>query len=216
MMMRVSGKGNFRRFSEFFRRFDIRVHIISDLDVLIRDFDKLGIPTTDPVHEERSRLLQETDRATGYAEPSNERIRQLFAQSSFRERMVRFVSVLLRVREGNTITDEDHALLESMLDEGRNQPRVEALRINEGLRPGKLRLLEGMRRHNVHVLEKGTIEDYYPDGVFGSDKTSRAEDFVRKVQSREQILAICALVNHEPAGEQVPEFMCIFQTVFGA
>lgn len=190
MMMRVSGKGNFRRFAEFFRRFDIRVHIISDLDVLIRDFDKLGIPTTDPVHEERSRLLQETDRVTGYAEPSNERIRQLFTQSSWRERMVRFVSVLLRVREGNTITDEDRALLESMLDEGRNQPRVEALRINENLRSGKLRLLEGLRRHNIHVLEKGTIEDYYPDGVLGSDKTSKAEDFVRKVQSREQILSI--------------------------
>jgi putative ATP-dependent endonuclease of OLD family len=214
MMLRVSGKGNFKRFSEFFKRFDIKVHIISDLDVLIRDFDKLGIPTTDPVQEQRSRLLQEADRLTGYGEPSNERIRELFAQSSMRERMVRFVSILLRVREGKTITDEDRAHLESMLDEGRNQPRVEALRTNESLRSGKLRLLEGLRRYNVHVLEKGTIEDYYPDGVLGSDKTSRAEDFVRKVQSREHILSTCASANPESTGEHIPEFVQIFQTVF--
>jgi putative ATP-dependent endonuclease of OLD family len=213
MMMRVSGKGNFRRFSEFFRRFDIKVHIISDLDVLIKEFDKLGIPTTDPIHAERSELLQETDRVTGDAEPNNERMRQVFAQSSWREKWEKFV---LRAREGTPVTSEDLAFLESMLDEGRKQPRVEALRISESLRSRKLRLLDGLRRRNIHVLEKGTIEDYYPVDVLGSDKTSKAEDFVRKVHSREQILSTCGSVNPETTGEQAPEFLCIFQTVFNA
>jgi hypothetical protein len=118
------------------------------------------------------------------------------------------------VREGNPVTDEDRALLESMLDEGRNQPRIEALRTNEGLRAGKLRLLEQLRRLNIHVLEKGTIEDYYPADVLGQDKISKAEDFVRKTQSREQILSLCGSINPETAGRHMPEFISIFQTVF--
>jgi putative ATP-dependent endonuclease of OLD family len=214
MMMRVSGKANFKRFSDFFQRFEITVHIVSDLDVLIKDFDKLGLPRTDESYEARSRLLQRVDKITGYGEPTNERIKEMFAKSSWKEKFASVVSVLTRARAGDPISKEDTDLLELMLEEGRSQPRLDALKTATILRQDKLQLIFSLRKYRIHVLEKGAIEDYYPENVLGPDKISRAEDFVRKVQNREQILATCCSMPGATPDDQLPEFECIFQAVF--
>ncbi|OHE77736.1 MAG: hypothetical protein A2107_15120 [Verrucomicrobia bacterium GWF2_62_7] len=75
-----------------------------------------------------------------------------------------------------------------------------------------------LRRADVFVLEKGAIEQYYPADITGTDKPSKAQDFCRKVTSREAILECCGdqlFERHEmPMREK--EFTLIFGDIFGS
>ena len=80
----------------------------------------------------------------------------------------------------------------------------------------KYRLLEMLRTVDVYVLERGAIEEYYPDTVVGADKPSRAQDFCAKVSTRNAILACCGEQEFERDDRQVreKEFSLIFSRVF--
>jgi len=54
------GKEVLKRYKEFFKRFETKIFIITDLDCMIKDFDKLeaGVPLT----EQRTLLLQKIDK----------------------------------------------------------------------------------------------------------------------------------------------------------
>ncbi len=62
MMVRVNGKGNFRRYREFFSRFQIPTHILTDLDFIVKDFNKACIHDSHPICRVRSDLLAEVDK----------------------------------------------------------------------------------------------------------------------------------------------------------
>ena len=66
--MRVSGKGSIARYRSFFKRFDVPLFVITDLDTITEGFDKLD--PTDPAKSLRSELLQRVDLANAGAGPS--------------------------------------------------------------------------------------------------------------------------------------------------
>ena len=82
----------------------------------------------------------------------------------------------------------------------------------------KWTLLDMLRGVDVHVLERGAIEQYYPDNVIGTDKPSRAQDFCAKVVSREDMLSCCGEQEIVRNGKTVSdkEFNLIFSSIFGA
>ena len=59
---RISGKGNIARYRDFFRAFDIRVAVISDLDCIIEGFEQLG--ANEVCKETRVLLPSKTGHAT--------------------------------------------------------------------------------------------------------------------------------------------------------
>src|SRR5690606_26974210 len=63
--VRVGGKGSIARYRSFFARFDIPVFVITDLDSLESDFDKLG--PTERAIELRTELIQNADAANSNA-----------------------------------------------------------------------------------------------------------------------------------------------------
>jgi hypothetical protein len=81
----------------------------------------------------------------------------------------------------------------------------------------KHRLLEMLRTADVYVLERGAIEQYYPDTIMGADKPSRAQDFCFKVATRDAILGCCGEQTVTRSGEQmsIKEFELIFTGIFG-
>lgn len=81
----------------------------------------------------------------------------------------------------------------------------------------KHRLLAMLRTVDVYVLERGAIEQYYPDTITGTDKPSRAQDFCAKVATRDAIRACCGeqTVDREGTQESIKEFDLIFQGIFG-
>ena len=70
-----------------------------------------------------------------------------------------------------------------------------------------------LRKKNVFVLEKGDIEDYYPDDVDGSDKPSKAQSFCSKVNTKEIGLSLCNNIV-DGNGRARNEFEVIFGTIF--
>lgn len=215
MMLRVSGKSNFRRFTEFFGRFGIRVHIIADLDLVARDFDKLGFPADAAIHQERSTLLQEVDKVAGTAAPDADRIKKLFTQRTWRERWTDAIAAMRCFKAGVKPTDDQIALMELMLEEERHQPRIDTLKGNTTIRSLKRNFLSALRTHNVHVMDRGEIEDYYPSEIVGGDKSSKAEDFTKKVVTKDAIIGLCESVPDGGTGTEKPEFEVMFMQIFG-
>ena len=54
----------------------------------------------------------------------------------------------------------------------------------------KRELLAELRKNRVFVLERGAIEAYYPDGVEGPDKPSKAQSFCKMINSKEQAIGL--------------------------
>jgi putative ATP-dependent endonuclease of OLD family len=64
VFVRITGKGNIRRYREFFVRFGVRVPVIADLDLLVSGFDHIAPDSA--VKTAREGLLQRVD---GLIEP---------------------------------------------------------------------------------------------------------------------------------------------------
>lgn len=77
----------------------------------------------------------------------------------------------------------------------------------------KRELLARLRQQDVYVLERGAIEEYYPPGITGPDKPTRAQAFCSVVTSREAALALSDLVE-EPRG-RARELELILAGVYG-
>lgn len=73
-------------------------------------------------------------------------------------------------------------------------------------------MISELRDNNIHILEKGAIEAYYPAEVTGRDKPSKAQSFCNLINSREQIIELCEQIE---IGEGLcTEFELIFQSIF--
>ncbi len=190
-LVRVAGKGNFRRFCEFFQRFAIEVSIITDLDSLVGEFDKLAIPAEHPSVGLRSRLLQRIDEVTAPATPPSEVIREALHKRSWRERWEAFRAAADKLRQGEVPSEQEMGDLALCIEEQeRAAPRVAALRDNAVFRAARDELIESLRGRGIHILKRGTIEDYYPGELPGSDKITRAEEFTRRVTTREDMIPL--------------------------
>ena len=76
----------------------------------------------------------------------------------------------------------------------------------------KRELLAELRSRHVYVLEKGSIEAYYPDGVTGVGKPSKAQSFCNLVTSADAVHGLCDSIDVD--GQAVPEIRVILEGVF--
>ena len=80
----------------------------------------------------------------------------------------------------------------------------------------KRALLAQLRSNDIYVLERGDIESYYPAGVMGRDKPSKAQHFCSIHSSREGILALSPELDVESLEHPKTEFEVIFSAIFGS
>lgn len=216
---RITGKGNIRRYREFFTRFGVRVSVIADLDLLVNGFDHIA--PGDAVKTARDSLLAKVDElivpdANG---PSAKEAKDAHESGELRGlwRMVRESQGKLLAGECNQA--EHDAAVEAFFAWQRMSDRLAVLKNSTDVKMLQLKhcLLAVLRTVDVHVLERGAIEQYYPDTVTGADKPSRAQDFCAKVATRETILACCGEqpVERNGAQQSIKEFDLIFRSIFG-
>ena len=213
-VVRVLGKGNFRRFTDFFERFNIRVHILTDLDILTRDFDKLGLAVGHPIHQHRSNLLEAAEPHARPDAPARDRLRELFGRLTFREQWSQCIAILRAAKEGTHPSEDDVAKLNLILDEELRGPILHALKSEPTLVAPKRELLALLRAERIYVLERGSIETYYPPSVVGGDKVARAEDFVKQAVTREEICALCDNIPQPKLQGTLSEFEVICSSLF--
>ncbi len=210
-LVKINGKGSFQRYKNFFQIFETNVHLISDLDILICDFSKLE-PS-----EEAKGLRQELltmvdaiiDEENLKPEPSNRLLREELQRQNRQE-----IFNSIRETRNNGDAAAQVEALEKFFEFEKTEPRIEVLQnlSYPDVVIKKRELLNELRINNIHILEKGAIEDYYPLEVTGKDKPSKAQSFCNIVNQREQVAGLCELIQAEN-GEQ-PELEVIFGNIF--
>lgn len=215
---RITGKGNIRRYREFFNRFGVRVPVIADLDLLVNGFDH--ITPDNAVKTARDNLLAKVDElivpdANG---PSTKDAKDAHDSGELRGLWRRVRECQAKFQAG-TCTQEEHvSAVDAFFAWQRKSDRLSVLKTSADAQMMQLkhRLLDMLRPVDVYVLERGAIEQYYPATITGGDKPSRAQDFCSKVATRDAILACCGEQEfmRDGALARDREFNLIFGGIF--
>lgn len=212
-MVRVSGKGNFTRFRRFFEAFGIDVRLVADLDAFFEGYQHLGAGAD--VTEPRAAAIQSADdriRALNVtAEPAARQIKDKVSGQSWKDRYTQAKTALRAAQQSGTIDAEGLALIDGLFTWEADTARVRVCREDEAARRALAPPLDLMRRSGIHVLSRGAIEDYYPEGTPQSaPKPERALAACGLVTTREQAMALStSLVDGAD-----PELMVICRELF--
>jgi putative ATP-dependent endonuclease of OLD family len=124
----------------------------------------------------------------------------------------------VNLKEGTCTQAEHDAAVEAFFAWQRKSDRLAVLKTSTDTQMQQLKhqLLEMLRAADVYVLERGAIEQYYPDTISGADKPSRAQDFCTKIATRDAILACCGEQECVRDGTLIKdkEFNLIFSNIF--
>jgi putative ATP-dependent endonuclease of the OLD family len=211
-LVKSDGKGSFKRYREFFDRFDVDVSLIADLDTLLEGFEKLGAsPKAKEIRDELIVMLDAIIEAENLKQNPSPKI---LREETQRERFKSKVEALNEARQNQNAELTAEILNEIFLFE-RSKPRYELLRDHsrEEVLRKKRELISELRSSRIYILEKGAIEAYYPATAVGPDKPSKAQSFCSNVTLREDLLALCDSI--EVDGKMTPEFEAILGGVFG-
>jgi putative ATP-dependent endonuclease of OLD family len=215
---RITGKGNIRRYRDFFQRFGVRVPVIADLDLLTGGFEHI-LPEG-PLQAARSDLLAEVDKhvVLDEAHPTSQTARNAHRSGELRGLWKRVRDGEAELNAGTLTQAEFNSRVEAFFGWQRKDERLAVLMTSTdaGLVQSKRRLLSLLRDVDTFVLERGAIEQYYPASVSGADKPSMAQDFCAKLTTRDQILACCdhITVDRNGAPATVAEFEEVFYRLF--
>jgi len=217
---RITGKGNIRRYREFFRKFDVRVPVIADLDLLLNGFHHVS--PSEEIKAVRDNLLVKLDELiepdAEDDEPTAAEARKAHDSGKLRglwkivqERQTEFI-------KSECTQDDLNQAVDSFFAWQRKSDRLAILMNSDDsqMLQMKWQLLEMLRKEDVYVLERGAIENYYPDHITGPDKPSKAEDFCVKFTTRDAVLDCCIEQEFERDGELMKEseFNLIFGSIF--
>lgn len=188
-LIRVSGKGSFKRYREFFAQFGVSVAVVADLDVLIKDFDKVD-PSPQAIAL-RSQLLQVVDRIVDAANAVPPVPPKLLKEELQKERAAALYAEIRAARAAGQ-TDVVVTKLDELFVFERSEPRLTVLTDDTQADVLRLKrdLLTELRNRNVFVLERGAIEAYYPAGIVGDGKPAKAQHVCTLVTTAAQVQAL--------------------------
>lgn len=221
VFIRITGKGNIRRYRGFFTRFGVRVPVIADLDLLVNGFDHLA--PNDAVKTARDSLLTKVDEliaaCTYVLNPTTNAALDAYGSGELRSLWLRVRQCESAIKAGTCSQDALNHAVEQFFSWQRKSDRLDILQNSTDAEMLRLKwqLLGMLRSSDVYILERGAIEQYYSSSIIGADKPSKARDFCQKVTSREAILELCGEQEYECNGEIVrkKEFDLIFGGIFG-
>jgi putative ATP-dependent endonuclease of OLD family len=218
LFVRISGKGNIRRYREFFKNFDVRVPVIADLDFLVQGFEHIA--HDEPMRLLRDQLLVRVDsliEVDGIG-ASNKEAKDARDSGELKGLWKVVKQRTAELLEGNCTADELNAAVERFYAWQRKTDRNSVLKNGTDLQMtrDKHQLLEMLRAVDVFVLERGAIEEYYPSSITGADKPSKAQDFCAKVATAHAAKECCGSQNFERGGVSMNEneFTLIFGGIF--
>lgn len=191
-LVKINGKGSFKRYKEFFEKFDIDVYLITDLDILTEGFTK--VEASEDAKQLRDELLRVVDRIIDdenlKTPPNNELLKEELQKDKRK-------AIFENIKQGRINQDNDKVAmaLEEFFDFEWTKPRLKVLEnfTYTNIVELKRKLFSKLREEKVFVLEKGAIEEYYPSDVIGSDKPTKAQNFCKKVNDKTALEAL----NHK-------------------
>lgn len=218
LFARLTGKGNIRRYRDFFGRFGVRVPVIADLDLLVSGFDIVN-PSAE-LSDARNELLNMVDEliVPDNGENNAQQAKKAHGSGELRGLWRRVKEHQVKLRNGECTQEEHDEVIEAFFAWQRKSERLDVLRISDNgdLLRLKHQLLDMLRGQDIYVLERGAIEQYYPDTINASDKPSKAQEFCAKINTREAILECCGMQEIVRDGQSIKEreFTLIFSSIF--
>jgi predicted ATP-dependent endonuclease of OLD family len=209
-LVKINGKGSFKRYKDFFEKFDVEIHLITDLDIVTEGFSKLDVDEDgqrlrDDLLSEIDKIIEEENKKT----PVNNKYLKEQLQKEKR------LAIFEKIKEARKAEDTELAIsaLEEFFDFEWTKPRLEILEdfSRDAIVKKKRTLFNRLREDQVFILEKGAIEAYYPDDITKDDKPSMAQSFCEKTSTREDLTTLCNKLE----GDKL-EFEVILDQIFNA
>ena len=215
---RISGKGGVERYREFFNAFGIRVCVIGDLDCLLDGFRHLGAPAACArAREDLIRAVDEYARIHGVTGKLSSSDLKEIAESPTRRAQYRALREVGRnVLAGEATVQQWEEAESAFFGDETEKTRRAVLEDekDDEIVMRKRALIRSLWASDIFILDRGTVEAYYPPEVTGPDKPSRALDFCSRVTTKEQVIALCDQIGIDEDGTTKPEFEAIFSKIF--
>ncbi|GGN15857.1 ATP-dependent nuclease [Streptomyces fuscichromogenes] len=212
---RVNGKASIARYREFFERFGVSVAVLADLDAIAEGFNKLGAGANSLEKQRHLMQLVGEDISASGAESdeiSNNQARRMRDAPAMKELWrdaKKFGDLFM---DGKCEWPE----LQRKVDDFFTRAVTRDLRTilvkyppSGEISDAKDALISSLRSEKIYVLERGAIEDYYPESISG-DKLTAAQSFCDEYRTDSAIRSAIAQVT--PADEC--EFDLIFRSFF--
>jgi len=212
-LVEVGGKGNFSKFRRFFESFGLKVSVLSDLDVLIKDFNHLGA-SVEAVNL-RAALIQRLDQRVNELniepELTGRRVKTVVKNPRWVEKYETAKKIIHTVMEVEAVTPEQIGTLHELFAWEADESRYTVISTDDEVKTDVVALIDLLRTEGIYILSKGAIEEYYPDDVtLNCSKPERALKVIDTVVSHELAKALSVPLAE---GRQT-EFEDIFQHIF--
>lgn len=215
-IIQIDGKSNVKKFVDFYKIFEIEVFVLLDADAMIEGFEKFEVP--DKVKQQRVKLFETLDEIAEQriikAVTTKAKIKELTRRFTWRERYENLKVLAKKVAEGIVLNEEEILSIEFLFSDETHNIRRQVFTDDTIQIEGKDNLICALMEYNIFVLSKGAIESYYPIGVSGADKPSKALSAIRIINEMEGDLNFLPKIKHE--GVDKCELSLIFNRIFSA
>ncbi|MFC9172783.1 TOPRIM nucleotidyl transferase/hydrolase domain-containing protein [Streptomyces sp. NPDC057107] len=179
---KVNGKSSIARYRGFFEKFGVAVAVLADLDALVEGFNKLG--ASDACASKQKILMEMVGQTIvrselGATDISSNVARKLRDSPAMKD-LWRDAARAGQLFSAGECEWED---LRKSVDEFFHRAVTRDVRAELVKNPpsaeigeAKASLISSLRDEKIYVLERGAIEDYYPQSVTG-DKLTAAQAF---------------------------------------
>lgn len=212
-VIKIDGKGNVKRFKDFYSRFDIEVFVLLDADAIIDGFELLNV--SDEIKEKRNILLKVLDniaKDTGLLPSINgKKIKEITGRETWKDRYNKLKIYAMRVKAGEALNQSEIDDIDFLFAEEENNMRRQVF-TNTPTIIEKDKLLSDLRECNIFVLSKGAIESYYPNNVQGADKPTKALNAITILKEHQNIKDFLPKIMHHDV--EHCELELIFSKIF--
>ena len=212
-IVKVGGKGSFSRYRKFFEECGVRVKIVADLDVLADQFGKLE--ASEEAVKAHSDLMQVVDKRCSEIEPAvpTRKARAVVESGDFKSKYAAMMAQLRLIQAGTPVDQSLLPAIDDLLNSERPYTRRQILENDEAISDDKVNMIRLLREDGIFVLSRGAIEQYYPEGVTGQDKPTKALNACGQVKDRSDALA-CSECLSLGADDSETELEAIFSGIF--
>jgi len=210
----INGKSNIKRFIDFYSFFKIKCFSIVDSDALIDGFEKFDVP--EEIRTKRDSFLKTLDNIADeknvQADLSRQKIKELTRRYNWKERYNRLKEFGEKIKVGTILTDEEMIEIDYLFAEEENNRRRQVFTDKELILEEKDTLLHQLRELNIFILSHGAIESYYPNGITGEDKPTKALNAIRFLIEQEDCKSHLPTIKN--GNDDVCELELIFERIF--
>lgn len=210
----INGKSNVKRFTDFYSFFQIKCFSIVDSDALIDGFEKFTVPAE--IKKQREELLTVLDKIAdeqgAQADLPANKIKELVRRYSWKDRYNKLKKLGLKIKAGEALTEEEALEIDFLFKEEENNLRRKVFTDKTLEIPEKYSLLEALRSIDIFILSHGAIESYYPEGVTGDDKPTKALNAAAILRGYEDCRPHLPTIKIDD--KEVCELEIIFEKIF--